>query len=523
MCIPTKTEQSVLARLARPLDARHRRPDDARLSGRSGAGRRCRCARTRRSARASAGSSSRSRCAPPCPPSSSGCAAAPRAVSRHLNSRVAVSLQEPRRPRPVPTLTTRSPSCGAYAASREQRYRRVRRPTADTTLSRRLETADGSLRPVQLGMPRPLIYGYRRPGRAPCVAQRSSAPSGEAAVGPPVSARRRPEQRTRSAMMAECRLLRVRRATSVTLPSERYWERSSVMRSGCRYEGQPGHAVPDGVEMREGRAAAGSYTDDTQMMIALAESLRALRRGGRDRTWPPRFARILSPSAATAPGTRTVMSLWAAGVPVCDAAEAELMDGGRLAAQRRCDARRARRGALCRRRAAESPAKHAAARWSRTRTPEGVDGAVVQAVAVAAALSGREPLAAALAAASTEAMRCRLRELSGSATRGLDPRCAGWRGTVPSPSQQRSRCRSPSLSAAAPGASRRRSRSPCAAAGTPTPSQRWPEPSPARASEPTSIPTRWYDALEDAERGRTHVERLAIALIEAPDATDLRR
>jgi ADP-ribosylglycohydrolase len=42
---------------------------------------------------------------------------------------------------------------------------------------------------------------------------------------------------------------------------------------GMPYEGQPGHAVPDLVEMREGRAAAGSYTDDTQMMIALAESL----------------------------------------------------------------------------------------------------------------------------------------------------------------------------------------------------------------------------------------------------------
>ncbi|HSC62582.1 MAG TPA: hypothetical protein VLD35_03035, partial [Caldimonas sp.] len=31
----------------------------------------------------------------------------------------------------------------------------------------------------------------------------------------------------------------------------------------------------------------------------------------------------------------------------------------------------------------------------------------------------------------------------------------------------------------------------------------------------TSIPTRWYTALEDGEHGRSHVERLAAALADA--------
>ena len=51
--------------------------------------------------------------------------------------------------------------------------------------------------------------------------------------------------------------------------------------------------------MIEGRAPAGSYTDDTQMMIALAESL--LRCGGIDeRDLAATFRAHFEPSAATA-------------------------------------------------------------------------------------------------------------------------------------------------------------------------------------------------------------------------------
>src|SRR5437764_6214044 len=64
--------------------------------------------------------------------------------------------------------------------------------------------------------------------------------------------------------------------------------------------------------------------------------------------------------------------------------------------------------------------------------PEGIDGAVVQAVAVAAALRDEDPLQRAVAVARTPAMCERLGALAAraAATGGLDPRvlaCEDWR------------------------------------------------------------------------------------------------
>src|ERR687897_626859 len=42
---------------------------------------------------------------------------------------------------------------------------------------------------------------------------------------------------------------------------------------GMTFEGAPASAIPARLEMLDARLGRGTYTDDTQMMIALAESL----------------------------------------------------------------------------------------------------------------------------------------------------------------------------------------------------------------------------------------------------------
>jgi poly(ADP-ribose) glycohydrolase ARH3 len=161
--------------------------------------------------------------------------------------------------------------------------------------------------------------------------------------------------------------------------------------------------------MIEGRAPAGSYTDDTQMMIALAESL--LRCGGiEEQDLAGTFRAHFHPERGYGSGTRTVMALWDRGVAVSVAA-GRIFEGqgssGNGAAMRvtpvgvRFFADQARVVSEARRSAQVTHAH-----------PQGADGAVVQAVAVAAAMDRRDPLTAALTVASTTPMRRRLRELA---------------------------------------------------------------------------------------------------------------
>ncbi|MDQ3974756.1 MAG: ADP-ribosylglycohydrolase family protein, partial [Actinomycetota bacterium] len=93
--------------------------------------------------------------------------------------------------------------------------------------------------------------------------------------------------------------------------------------AGARSEGgppDPGRAVP---EPAPGRW---SYTDDTQMALALAEHL--LEADGVD---PERLARRFQaryePRRGYGYGTRQVLAAWHAGTPVTEAAGA-LFDGG---------------------------------------------------------------------------------------------------------------------------------------------------------------------------------------------------
>lgn len=174
---------------------------------------------------------------------------------------------------------------------------------------------------------------------------------------------------------------------------------------GMPFEGAPPASVPEQLEMLDARLGRGTYTDDTQMAIALAESL--LERDGVEEEHIGRsFLAAYDPQRGYGSGTRAVLALIADGVPALDAAA------------RVCDARGSLgNGAAMRiapiavRYADDHEAlPEAAARSARVTHahPIGIDGAVVQAAAIAAALRDADPVSAAQAAAETSQLRERL-------------------------------------------------------------------------------------------------------------------
>ncbi len=265
--------------------------------------------------------------------------------------------------------------------------------------------------------------------------------------------------------------------------------------------------------MREGRAPAGSYTDDTQMMIGLAESL--LRCGRvEEQDLAGAFLARYDERRGYGSGTKTVLSLWEAGVPLSEAA-GRVLDGegspSNGAAMRvapvavrffRDEARvitEALRSALL---------THA--------HPEGAYGAVVQAAAVAAALAGHDPLAAAHAAASVDSLRRRLEDLAGTR---LDPCKLGG------PDRRVAHTATASVPVAVVVGSHAQSFEQAVTVAvrcggdTDTVAAMAGAIAGARFGA-SSIPARWYAALEDGQHGRTHVERLAISLAEAASDSD---
>jgi len=134
--------------------------------------------------------------------------------------------------------------------------------------------------------------------------------------------------------------------------------------------------------MMPGRLPAGSYTDDAQMTLALAESLLACG-GVREEHLMGCFLRRFEPRRGYGPGTRRVLWLWRQGAPWQEAARAAFPEGsyGNGAAMRvapvgiafRRDPLRLREEA---RRASLLTHAH----------PWGWQGAVLQAMAVATAL-----------------------------------------------------------------------------------------------------------------------------------------
>ena len=276
------------------------------------------------------------------------------------------------------------------------------------------------------------------------------------------------------------------------------------------FEGATPENVPERLEMLDARLGRGTYTDDTQMAIVLAESL--LERGGIDaRALGRAFADAHDPRRGYGSGTTEVLRLVGSGVHPHDAAR--LAHGGQRSAGNGAAMRVA---PVAVRYAHDSGALGRAARASALVThahPIAVDAAVAQAAAVGAALNGDNPLEAALAAATMPELEDGLSE----AARRLDSRpepaeLAAALGNRPTghqsvPAAIYSAVAHDSVEEALTFAVR------CggdtdtiaAMAGAIAAAQ-------AGAS---AIPHRWLDLLEQDPKGRGHVERLADRLVAA--------
>jgi len=279
---------------------------------------------------------------------------------------------------------------------------------------------------------------------------------------------------------------------------------------GMPFEGLSPDAIPVRLEMEEARLGRGTYTDDTQMMIALAESLiehgevveEALGRS---------FLDAYDPRRGYGSGTRRVFELWEQGIAVAVAA-------GRLfGSQGSRGNGAAMRIAPVAVRFADDPGRlDAEARRSARLTHAhavGTDAAGVQAAAIGAAVRGDHILDTALAAAQTDGMRSRLRELAGALDAGEWCADAGER-LEPTSDAAASVSAAvycavahPSFEAAVRSAVRLGGDTDTVAAMTGAIA--------GARDGVRSIPARWLATLEDGERGRSHVERLARSLVAA--------
>jgi poly(ADP-ribose) glycohydrolase ARH3 len=277
---------------------------------------------------------------------------------------------------------------------------------------------------------------------------------------------------------------------------------------GMPFEGAARGEIPEEVEMVAARRGLGTYTDDTQMMIALAESL--IERGRVEEEHLRRaFQAAYDPGRGYGAGTRRVFELWAAGVSVASAA------GQIFGGQGSRGNGAAMRIAPVAIRYAHDPARlrAEAARSARVTHahPVAVDGAVVQASAIGAALRGEDILHAARAAARTHELVDALqavRELLG-ATR--EP--AEVQARLGSSSDARESVSAALYTALAHTTFEQAVRFAVRLGGdTDTLAAMTGAIAGARLGA-SSIPTRWLESLEDTARGRTHVEQLAIRLV----------
>ena len=279
---------------------------------------------------------------------------------------------------------------------------------------------------------------------------------------------------------------------------------------GMPFEGAPPAAIPQRLVMLDARLGRGTYTDDTEMAIALAESL--LERGGIDaRALGRAFADAHDPRRGYGSGTTEVLRLVRSGVHPHDAAGSVFGGEGSLgngAAMRVAPVavRYAGDGAGLLKAAGDS------ARVTHAH-PLAVDAAVVQATAIAAALVGEAPLDAALAAATTAELRGRLSKAARLLDRSPEPAEAaaalGNRATGQEsvPAAIYSAAAHDSVEAAMTFAVR-------CGGDTDTIGAMAGAIAAARAGA-TAIPSRWLEALEEGPKGRSHVETLADRLAAA--------
>lgn len=277
---------------------------------------------------------------------------------------------------------------------------------------------------------------------------------------------------------------------------------------GMPYEGADSRFIPAALEMEQARLGRGTYTDDTQMMIALAESL--LRCDVVDVEDLARsFRAHFDPARGYGAGTTRVIGLWERGEPVETASRLLFGGSGSLGngAAMRVAPVAVR---FCEDEVLLAPEARRSARLTHAH-PLGMDGAVVQAAAVAAALEDRDPLAGAIAAAGTGEVRERLLTLRHATEGGLShERLTGPGGRVGSSAPESV---PPAIVAGARAASFEEAVTVAIRCGGDTDTVGAMAGAIAGARfGATAIPARWVDALEDGAYGRRHVEELAAQL-----------
>jgi poly(ADP-ribose) glycohydrolase ARH3 len=276
---------------------------------------------------------------------------------------------------------------------------------------------------------------------------------------------------------------------------------------GMPFEGATHRAIPSNVEMVEARRGRGTYTDDTQMMIALAESLIE-----RDRVEEEHLSRAFQaaydPTRGYGRGTRAVLELWRNSVPVAEAAKQVLAGQGSrgngaamrvapVAVRFHRDPKR-----LLAEAARSARVTHA--------HPVGVDGAVVQAAAIGAAFRDEDVLAVACAAARTEELRVGLADVG--ALLGEPRDRAELHARLRTSSDAAGSVCAAIYSALAHTKFHAAVSFAVSLGGdTDTVAAMTGAISGARLGA-NSIPPHWVDALEDGDRGRAHVEQLATRL-----------
>lgn len=275
---------------------------------------------------------------------------------------------------------------------------------------------------------------------------------------------------------------------------------------GMPFEGAPPLAAPEPLELEDARLGVGTYTDDTQMMIALAEVLRDF--DDVDEAYvAQRFLDAYDARRGYGPGTTQVFALWQRGVPVDDAA-GQIFRGGSFgngAAMRIAPV-----GAHF---SDDDEQLVQAARLSAKVThahPLGIEGAVILAAAIGGAIRGEDVLLAARCHAREPEFQRALAEVEVAVSERWPPgRVAGTLGSDASalgsvPAALVSALRATSFEEACTFAVRIGGDADTigAMAGALA----------GGLFGASSIPARWLDGLENGEKGRDYVMRLAADL-----------
>lgn len=275
---------------------------------------------------------------------------------------------------------------------------------------------------------------------------------------------------------------------------------------GMPFEGAPPRSAPEPLELLPARLGRGTYTDDTEMMIALAEVLAETGECDEQRL-AECFLEQHNPARGYGAGTLAVFSLWRRGVPVGEAARRTFGEGsyGNGAAMRIAPlgAHFADHEDRLLAEAARS------ARVTHTHAL-GVAGAVAQAAAVGAAVRGDDPLETAIRVTTEPTFREALERAAAAVLADVGSEAVakalgtGVEALESVPAALCAATRAESFEAACTYAVRMGGDADTIAAMAGAVAG-------ARFGA-SSIPARWLDGLEDGPRGRSYVEALAARL-----------